>query len=132
MQGLAIGVTTKDPDSGPLPQRWGAMDTSDQYWCVLIRSSDCAAHHKGRWRILQWTLDCSAGNAFSCLVSAAGELHLYHNGRDVGVVWEGLPRDQPFWGFVRLQPGWMVEASYYIPKGKTVMCDMCVTCVSLN
>ena len=135
LQGLAIGVTTKRPDSGPLPQRWVAIDTSDQYWSNLIRNSDCAAHHKGRWRVLPWVLDCSAGNAFGCLVSEKGELHLYHNGRDVGVTLEGLPTDQPFWGFVRLHKGWAVQANYCIPKGEAVVYGevVCgVMCVSLN
>lgn len=71
--------------------------------------------------MLQWALDCSASNAFGCLVSGTGELHLYHNEKDVGVAWEGLPTDQPFWGFVRLRAGWTVETNYTIPKGEAVM-----------
>ena len=52
-----------------------------------------------------------------------GELHLYHNGRDVGVAFKGLPTDRPLWGFVNLHGGWKVEASYIIPKGEAVTCD---------
>ena len=58
-------------------------------------------------------------------VLETGELHLYHNGRDVGVVWEGLPTDQPLWGFVSI-PGWKVEANYIIPKGEAVTCGVVV------
>ena len=124
LQALGIGVTTKCPDSGPLPQSWDDIDSSDQYCHICIGSVECTAYHKGQWRILLqfWDLDRSAGNTFGCDVSDTGELHLYHNGRDVGVVWEGLPTDQPLWGFVILSGGWKVEASYIIPKGEAVTC----------
>ena len=135
VQGLfGVGVTTNNPDSGPLPQKWDGIHRSDQYWRVVI-SGNCAAFHKGQGRVLQWVLDGSAGNTFGCDVSDTGELHLYHNGRDVGVVWEGLPTDQPLWGFVTLSGGWKVEANYIIPKGEAVTCGevLCgVMFVSLN
>ena len=124
LQGLAIGVTTNNPDTGPLPQGWGDVDSNDKYWYVLIRSGDCVAHHKGQKQVLrrlQWDLDRSPGNTFGCSVLPTGSLHLYYNGRDVGVVWEGLPTDQPLWGFAYI-PGWKVEANYIIPKGEAVTC----------
>ena len=38
----------------------------------------------------------------------------------MGVAWEGLPTDQPLWGFVILR-GYKVEANYVIaPKGEAV------------
>ena len=128
LQDLGIGVTAYKPDSEPLPQRWDDIDISDQYWHVFIRSSGCTVWHKGQVRILQWALDDSAGNTFGCDVSDTGELHLYHNGRDVGVVWEGLPTDQPLWGFVDLSGGWKVEANYIIPKGEAV-CGVSLCCL---
>ena len=128
MQGLGIGVTTNNPDTGPVPQEWDDIVNSDKYWYVLIRSDDCAAWHKGQERVLQCALDDSAGNTFGICVLSTGELHLYHNGRDVGVVWEGLPTDQPLWGFVSI-PGWKVEANYIIPKGEAVWCG--VVCKSI-
>ena len=118
---FGIGVTTNSPDTGPLPQGWSDIHSSDQYWHVFIKSRDCEAYHKGQERVLQWVLDRSAGNTFGCRLLETGELHLYHNGRDVGVVWEGLPTDQPLWGFVNLR-GWKVEANYIIPKGEAVTC----------
>ena len=126
--GLDIGVTTEHPQSGPLPQGWGDVYRSDQYWYVLIRSGDCVAQHKGQDRVLQWVLDRSAGNTFGCCVLQTGELHLYHSGRDVGVALEGLPTDQPLWGFVSLC-GWKVEANYIIPRGEAghvVRLKLCV------
>ena len=116
---FGIGVTANNPDTGPVPQRgWSDIRNSDQYWYALIDSSESKACHKGQKRVLQWALDDSAGNTFCCCVSEKGELHLYHNGRDVGVVWEGLPTNQQLWGFVSIR-GWKVEANY-IPKGEAV------------
>ena len=64
------------------------------------------------------------GNTFGlCVLERTGELHLYHNGRDVGVVWEGLPTaDQTLWGFVELLGGWKVEVNYIVPKDDAVTC----------
>ena len=136
MQALSIGVTTKDPDSGLVPQGFGDIASSDQYWYVFISSHSCKAWHKGQYRDLQWVLD-SAGKTFGCQASGTGEFHLYHNGRDVGVVLAGLPSDQPLWGFVTIGVRWKVEANYVIPKGETVWCDvlccvMFVSCQSLH
>ena len=122
LQWLCIGVTTKSPDSGPLPHSFSDIANSDQYWCVEIISSDCTAYHKGQERELQWDLDRSPGNTFGVAVSEKGEFHLYHNGRDVGVTWEGLPTDKPLWGFVCLVGGWKVETNYMIAKGEAVTC----------
>ena len=118
LQGLVIGMTTKDPDNGPVPLGWRVI-ASDQYWAVIIRSDGCTARHKGQYRGLQWVLDNSVGHTFGYKVSGTGELHLYHNGRDVGVAWEGLPTDQPLWGFVDIDD-WMVKANYFIPNSEAV------------
>ena len=142
LQGLVIGVTTKDPERGPVPRRWENIYSSDQYWAVLIRRDDCTTRHKcngctawheGQLRELQGVFNDSAGNTFGCHVSGTGELHLYHNGCDVGVAWEGLPTDQPLWGFIEIGGGIKVETNYVIPKGEAVWCDcMCdVMVVSL-
>ena len=130
---FGIGVTTNSPDSGPMPQEWDDIDSSDQYWYVVIWSDDCAAWHNGQERVLQWDLDQSAGNTFGFRMLQTGELHLHHNGRDVGVVWEGLPTDQPLWGFVILIGGWKVETNYIIAKGEAVWCDvLCKSVLCLN
>ena len=124
---LGIGVTTNNPDTGPLPH-WDDIDSSDQYWYVLTGHGGCEACHKGQVRDLQWVLDDSAGNTFGCNVLDTGELHLYHNGSDVDGVWEGLPTDQPLWGFVVLTGGWKVEANYIIPNGEAV-CGVSLCCL---
>ena len=126
LQGFIIGVTTKDPGSGPVPGGFGDIDYSDQYWHVYIWSRSCTACHKEQHIERHWVLDNSAGNTFGCQVSGTGELHLHHNGRDVGVALKGLPTDQPLWGFVEIGDG-KVEANYVIPKGEAVWCGvMCV------
>ena len=33
-----------------------------------------------------------------CMVSREGELHVYIDGVDNGIVWTGLPTHKPFWG----------------------------------
>ena len=119
LQALIIGVTTKDPDSGPVSGRWDDIDRSDQYWYVFI-GDGCTAWHEGQYRRLHWAPDYSEGNTFGCQVSGTGELHLYHNGRDVGVAWEGLPTDQPLWGFVEIGGHLKVEANYVISNGEAV------------
>ena len=129
-QWLGIGVTTNNPDTGPLPQKWEDIDSTDKYWYVMIRRSDCKAFLNEQSRELQWAVDRSPGNTFGLCVLSTGELHLYHNGRDVGVVWEGLPTDRPLWGFVDLLDGWTVEANYIIPKGEAVTCGEVVCGVS--
>ena len=116
-------MTTKDPDSGPVPWGWGDINSSDQYWYVSIWTHGCEAWHKKQHRILRWVLDVSAGNTFGCQVSGTGKLHLYHNGRDVGVALEGLPTDQPLWGFMEIG-GFKVEANYVISQGEAVWCDV--------
>ena len=115
-------MTTKDPDRGPV-QGWDDIRTSDQYWHVTIRNEDCRAWHKGQMRKLDCALDYSAGNTFGYHVSGTGELHLHHNGRDVGVAFKGLPTDQPLWGFMEIG-GLKVETNYAIPEGEAVWCDV--------
>ena len=128
LQLFGIGITTNNPDTGPLPQGWADFSRSDQYWFVFIDSGDCKALHKEQVRGLQWDLDRSAGNTFGFDVSDTGEFHLYHNGRDMGVAFEGLPTDQPLWGVVDLSGGWKVEANYIIPNGEAV-CGVSLCCL---
>ena len=126
LQGFIIGATTRDPDSGPVPQGWHDIVSSDQYWTVCIWNGGCTTQHKGQERKLQWFLDRSIGNTFGWQVSGTRELHLYHNGRDVDVAWEGLPTDQPLWGFVVL-PEYRVKANYIIAQGEAVCVSVCMS-----
>ena len=120
LQGLVIGVTTEDPETTSLPQGWDDI-MRDQYWYITSLKNKCRARHKAQERELQWVLDRSAGNTIGCCILETGELHLYHNGRDVGVAWKGLPMDQQLWGFVEMR-GWKIKANYIIPKSEAMMC----------
>ena len=40
------------------------------------------------------------GQTIGCMVSREGELHVYIDGVDRGIVWTGLPTHKPFWGVV--------------------------------
>ena len=40
------------------------------------------------------------GRTVGCMVSREGELHVYVDGVDNGIVWTGLPTHKPFWGMV--------------------------------
>ena len=120
LQVFGIGVTTKDPVSRPVPRWLGGR--SD--WYVYLWNHNCTACHKGQYRHLYCVLDDSAGNTFGCHVTGTGELHLHHNGRDVGVALKGLPTDQPLWGFVDIGGSFKVEADYVISKGEAVWRDV--------
>ena len=132
LQVFAIGVTTKDPDSEPVPQEWSDID-NDQFWYCMFGIGACAAWHNAQERLLYWDLDRSVGSTFGCHVSGTGELHLHHSGRDVGVAFKGLPTDQPFWGFVDVCD-LMMEADYIISNCEAVWCNIVcgVIFVSLN
>ena len=117
MQWLSIGVTTKHPDNEPVPQDWVDINNSDKYWYILIGNGEHTANHNGASKALEWDLNISTNNTFACCVVETGEFHLYYNGRDVGVALEGLPTDQPLWGFVTLC-GLKVQADYIIARGE--------------
>ena len=122
-------MTTKDPDN---IQGWRDFLIRDQYWYFLIANGFvCSAWHNLQDTEMQWAVDCSAGNTFGCRVLETGKLHLCHNGRDVGVAWEGLPTNQPLWGFVEIG-GLKVEANYVIPKGELAVCVQCPFYVSVK
>ena len=134
LQSLIIGVTTEDPETTRVPQEWGDIRRG-QHWYVRSLKTRCRANHKGQERELHWVLDRSAGNTIGCCVLETGELHLYHNGRDVGVAWKGVPTGQPLWGFVEMR-SWKMKVDYIIPKSEAMMCvvslcssrAMCLVC----
>ena len=111
-----LGVTTRSPDSGHLPQNLGDIIS----WYVVVANGHCTAWHNREQNVKPWDLDYSAGNTFGCCVSDKGELHLYHNGRDVGVALEELPIYEQLWAFVGIAGG-EVEANGYITEGEAAL-----------
>ena len=88
-------MTTQCPDNIRIPNdalEW--RDYSD-YWILYSN----AVHHNGERRELKvnlWSL--REGQTVGCMVSREGELHVYIDGVDNGIVWTGLPTHKPFWG----------------------------------
>ena len=94
-QQQSIGMTTQCPDNISIPRyalKW--RDHSD-YWILW----DNAVYHNGEDRKLKvnlWSL--GEGQTVGCMVLREGELHVYIDGVDKGIVWTGLPTHKPFWG----------------------------------
>ena len=56
-------------------------------------------HNDVKMRELKVNLESlREGQTFDCIVSREGELHVYIDGVDKGIVWTGLPTHKPFWG----------------------------------
>ena len=90
-----IGITTQCPDNISIPRHALEWDDHSDYW-ILFRN---AVHHNGERRglkIVLWSL--RVGQTVGCMVSREGELHVYIDGVDNGIVWTGLPTHKPFWG----------------------------------
>ena len=94
-----IGMTTECPDDIWVPScalEW--RDHSD-YWILICG----IIYHHGEDRELKvdlWSL--REGQTLGCMVSRKGELHVYIDGVDKGIVWTGLPTHTPFWGVADL------------------------------
>ena len=69
-------------------------DRSD-YW-ILWRSTVCHNDKSRELKVDLWSL--REGQTLGCMVSRKGELHVYIDGVDKGIVWTGLPTHKPFWG----------------------------------
>ena len=88
-------MTTQCPDNISIPSyalQW--RDHSD-YW-ILAGSN---FYHNDEQGGLKVNLDSlREGQTVGCMVSREGELHVYIDGVDKGIVWTGLPTHKPFWG----------------------------------
>ena len=94
-QQQSIGMTTQCPDNISIPRY--ALEWSDHsdYWIL-----DCnTVYHNDEKRELIVNLESlRGGQTVGCMVSRDGELHVYIDGVDDGIVWPGLPTHKPFWG----------------------------------
>lgn len=115
---LAIGITTKGPDSGPVVLDLDGLCGSDQHWYVTI-DNQCRRQYKGQQGRLPWTLADSKGRTVGCWVSEKGEFCLFTGKSDIGdVMGTGLLTDRPLWGFVAFYGTWKVEANYEVAMSK--------------
>ena len=88
-------MTTQCPDDIEIPS--DALEWSDHsdYWILAGRN----VYHNSERRELNVNLrSLRAGRTVGCMVSREGELHVYIDGVDMGIVWTGLPTHKQFWG----------------------------------
>ena len=89
-------MTTQCPDNISIPSDALEWNDHSDYW-ILIGSS---IYHNDQKRDLKVNLkSLREGQTVGCMVSREGELHVYIDGVDNGIVWTGLPTHKPFWGW---------------------------------
>ena len=90
-------MTTQCPDDISIP-RYAVVpewNHHSDYW-ILWGS---IVYHNSERRQLKVNLNSlREGRTVGCMVSREGELHVYIDGVDKGIVWTGLPTHKPFWG----------------------------------
>ena len=88
-------MTTQCPDNISIPSHALEWKDHSDYWIL-----DCnTVYHNGKRRKLKVNLDSlREGQTVGCMVSREGELHVYIDGVDKGIVWTRLPTHKPFWG----------------------------------
>ena len=90
-----IGMTTQCPDNIRIPRN--ALEWRDHSDYGILRGS--VVHHNDEKRELEINLDSlREDQTVGFMVSREGELHVYIDGVDKGIVWTGLPTHKPFWG----------------------------------
>ena len=88
-------MTTQCPDDISIPRNALAWRDHSDYWILW----GTAVNHNGERRGLKVYLSSlREGQTVGCMVSREGELHVYIDGVDKGIVWTGLPTHKPFWG----------------------------------
>ena len=90
-------MTTQCPYNMSIPIISDALEWSghSDYWILDSNT----VHHNGKKREVKVDLDyLREGQTVGCMVSREGELHVYIDGVDNGIVRTGLPTHEPFWG----------------------------------
>ena len=88
-------MTTQCPDNISIPSDAVECINHSDYW-ILLGSN---IYHNDERRELKVNLSSlREGQTVGCMVSREGELHVYIDGVDNGIVWTGLPTHKPFWG----------------------------------
>ena len=91
-----VGMTTQCPDNIRMIPSYALewRDHSD-YWilvgCTVYHNEEQRGHKVNLWSLRE-------GQTVGCMVAREGELHVYIDGVDKGIVWTGLPTHKPFWG----------------------------------
>lgn len=93
-----IGLTSLDPlsEKAVAPQSL-YFCMKKQFWVVRHQESYHAQEIK---ESSYFSEDLKDIESLGVLVSEEGDLHLFVNDEDVGVLWKDLPTDKPLWGIV--------------------------------
>ena len=92
-----VGMATQCPDDISIPSSALEWHSHSDYWILVLDSN--VVQHNGESRALKVNLKSPReGQTVGCMVSREGELHVYIDGVDNGIVWTGLPTHKPFWG----------------------------------
>ena len=88
-------MTTECPDDISIPRYILKWDYHSDYWIL----DEDTVYHNGvtrNFKVNLWSL--REGQTVGCMVSREGELHVYIDGVNKGIVLTGLPTHKPFWG----------------------------------
>ena len=88
-------MTTLCPDDIRFPDHALKWNDHSDFWIL----DNNTVYHNDDMRELKVNLkSLREGQTVGCMVSREGELHVYIEGVDKGIVWTGLPTHKPFWG----------------------------------
>ena len=94
-QQQSIGMTTQCLEYIRIPSHALEWPDHSDYWIL----DGSIVYHNSERRNLKVNLDSlREGQTVGCMVSREGELHVYSDDVDKGIVWTGLPTHKPFWG----------------------------------
>ena len=91
-----VGMTTQCPDNISIPGHAFQWRVHSDYWILI---SDAVLHNNERRKLKLNLYSLREGQTVGCMVSREGELHVYIDGVDNGIVWTGLQTHKPFWGW---------------------------------
>ena len=120
-------MTTQCPDNIRIPRDALVWSVHCDYWILDYNS----VYHNGTKREYEVNLrSLRMGQTVGCMVSREGELHVYIDGVDNGIVWTGLPTHKPLWGMadvfgctkkIQLVSGkWLLSIAASTPSSSSV------------
>ena len=109
-------MTTRDPQFG-LPKDWEEIKNSKEFF--VYRCGNTMLSHGGVKKKAPFYYH--PRNSWGCSIKD-GKLSIYSDGEEMGVAWEGLDRDQPYWAWTLVPYGHSLVIDYqYSPiEGKNL------------
>ena len=114
-------MTTRDPRFG-LPKDWKEIKNSKEFFACCVGPVCWYAgmlSHGGVEK--KAPFDYNPQTSIGCSIKD-GKLSIYSDGEEMGVAWEGLDRDQPYWAWTFVPYGHSLVIDYqYSPiEGKNL------------